>query len=145
MNFASSRREWPMTGFISIAVTSLNRIAQLAVVFKCKPAKRTFALSFFWLPQYYVGPLSRSQVFGFTMLLVVSFGSDAFFEQLPWAAGWNTFQNQKIPPATHSTVTRLFCSGSWEIENVVAYRGLNLLRDHPNRAQTKRPRWPEIV
>ena len=45
------------------------------------------------------------------MLLVEFFGSDAFFEQLRCAAGWNTFQNQKIPPATHSTATRLFCSG----------------------------------
>ena len=32
------------------------------------------------------------------MLLVESFGSDAFFEQLRCAAGWNTFQNQKMPP-----------------------------------------------
>ena len=47
------------TGFISIAVTSLNSIAQLAVVFKCKPAKRTFVLSYFWLPQYF-GPMSIS-------------------------------------------------------------------------------------
>ena len=47
------------------------------------------------------------------MLLVEFFGSDAFFEQLRCAAGWNNFQNQKIrvPPATHSTATRLFCSG----------------------------------
>ena len=40
LNFASSRSEWPMTGFISIAVASLNSIAQLAVVFNCKPPKR---------------------------------------------------------------------------------------------------------
>ena len=59
MNFASSRSEWPMIGFISIAVTSLNSIAQLVVVFKCKPAKRTFVLSYFWLPQYF-GPMSIS-------------------------------------------------------------------------------------
>ena len=96
----------------------------------------------------------RVHTIGFTMLLVESFGSDAFFEQLRCAAGWNTlvesavcdhifdlpeqnrrvavewvagvvyfgsdaflsssgwntFQNQKIPPATHSTATRLFCS-----------------------------------
>ena len=32
---------------------------------------------------------------GFTMLMVDFFGSDAFFEQLRCAAGWNTFQNQK--------------------------------------------------
>ena len=32
------------------------------------------------------------------MLLVEFFGSGAFFEQLRCAAGWNTFQNQKIPP-----------------------------------------------
>ena len=43
-NFASSRSEWPMTGFISVAVTSLNSIAQLAVVFKCKPPKRNSSL-----------------------------------------------------------------------------------------------------
>ena len=43
------------------------------------------------------------------MLMEGFFGSDAFFEQLHCAAGWNTFQNQKIPPATHSTATRLFC------------------------------------
>ena len=30
------------------------------------------------------------------MLLVIFFGSDAFFEQLRCAAGWNTFQNKKI-------------------------------------------------
>ena len=100
-----------MTGFISIVVTSLNSIAQLAVVFKMQPAKRTFVLSYFWLPQYFGPSVFRSRVSGFTMLLVGSFGSDAFFEQLPWAAGWNTFQNQKIPPATYSTATRLFCSG----------------------------------
>ena len=44
---------------LSIAVTSLNSIAQLAVVFKCKPAKRTFVLSYFWLTQYF-GPMSIS-------------------------------------------------------------------------------------
>ena len=53
----------------------------------------------------------RVHKIGFTMLLVESFGSDAFFEQLRCAAGWNTFQNIKLPPATHSTATRLFCSG----------------------------------
>ena len=56
-------------------------------------------------------PCLQKQVFPFTMLMEGFFGSDAFFEQLRCAAGWNTFQNQKIPPATHSTATRLFCSG----------------------------------
>ena len=46
-NFASSRSEWPMTGFISIAVTSLNSIAQLAAVFKCKPPQRNSSLAGF--------------------------------------------------------------------------------------------------
>ena len=48
---------------------------------------------------------------GFTMLMEGFFGSDAFLEQLRCAASWDTFQNKKIPPATHSTATRLFCSG----------------------------------
>ena len=30
-NFAGSRSEWPIVGFVSIAVTSMNIIAQLAV------------------------------------------------------------------------------------------------------------------
>ena len=68
----------------------------------CKAYFRTFGSLNIW---------SRSRVFGFTMLLVESFGSDAVFEQLFRTAGWNTFQNQKIPPATHSTATRLFCCG----------------------------------
>ena len=46
-NFASSQSEWPMTGFISVAVTSLNSIAQLAVVFKCKPPQRNSSLAGF--------------------------------------------------------------------------------------------------
>ena len=46
-NFASSRSEWPMTGFVSIAVTSLNSIAQLAVVFKCKLLQRNSSLAGF--------------------------------------------------------------------------------------------------
>jgi len=73
----------------------------------CKAYFRTFVLlapSIFW-------PNVHKWVFGFTMLLVASFRSDAFFEQLFRTAGWNTFQNQKMQPATHSTATRLFCSG----------------------------------
>ena len=57
----------------------------------CKAYFRTFVL----LAHGYFGPLSRSRVFGFTMLMEGFFRSEAFFEQLFRTAGWNTFQNQK--------------------------------------------------
>ena len=70
-----------MTGFISIAVTSLNSIAQLEVVFKCKPAKRTFVLSYFLAHSIFWPIVQKS---GVRVHHVVGgiFGSDAFFEQL---------------------------------------------------------------
>ena len=79
-----------MTGFISIAVTSLNSIAQLAVVFNCKPAKHTFVL----LARSIFG--RRSRVFGFTMLLLESFGSDAVFEQLFRTAAGTLFRTKRF-------------------------------------------------
>ena len=102
---------------------SKQYIAQLAVVFKCKPAKRTFVLSyFFWLTQYF-GPLSRSRMFGFSMLMVEFFGSDAFLsscsEQLE-----EHFSEPK--DTTSNPLNRNSSILLWEVENVVAYRGLNL-------------------
>ena len=43
-NFASSRSEWPIVGFTSIAVGSLNSIAQRAVVLKCMAPQRNLSL-----------------------------------------------------------------------------------------------------